>query len=185
MIALGLAPTALVTHYFGYLPNRMVIQWDVFGRMTVIGTRASTVLMIANFAAVAGLSGAVLALWQHRAFVAFDGLRAFLMLNFAQIIAINLTCIMIVTQALGMNLAIRPTIPPAMAVLLFCAGVLCWRVEQSAGISGTRLFGALLMGVGVAILGLNAIASNQIVGYYASAFALLMMIAAVIPSKVK
>ena len=55
MIVLGLIPTALVTHFYEHLPNRMVIQWDLLGRMTVVGTRASTVLMVANFAAVAGL----------------------------------------------------------------------------------------------------------------------------------
>jgi hypothetical protein len=56
MVVLGLVPTALVTYYYDVLPNRMVIQWDLLGRMTVIGTRASTVLLVANFAAVAGLA---------------------------------------------------------------------------------------------------------------------------------
>ena len=183
MIVLGVIPTALVTKYYGHLPDRMVIQWDLLGRMTVIGTRASTVLMVANFAAVAALAGTMLAVWQHKAFVALDGLRAFLMLNMAQIVAINLTCIMLVTESLGFHLTIKPMIPPAMALLLFSGGILCWRAEGGAAFNIMKAFAAALMGAGVALLLLNAIAANQIVGYYASAFAALMMIAVLIPSK--
>lgn len=182
MIVLGLIPTALVTHFYEHLPNRMVIQWDLLGRMTVVGTRASTVLMVANFAAVAGLAGTAIAAWQHKAFVALDGLRAFLMLNIAQILAINLTCIMLVTEALGYHLLIRPMIPPAMSLLLFSAGVLCWRAERS-GLPAVRLFGLFLMGAGVALLALNALLSNVIVGYYASAMAGLLMVAVAIPGR--
>lgn len=182
MIVLGLVPTALVTYYASDLPNRMVIQWDLLGRMTVIGTRASTVLMVANFAAVAGLAGTVLAFALHRSFVEMDGLRAFVMLNMAQIVAINLTCAMIVTEALGFNLTIKPMIPPAMALLLFSGGVLLWRVEQGKLVSFSRLSGAALMIIGVALLILSALLANKVVGYYASAFGLLMMVAAALPS---
>jgi hypothetical protein len=183
MIVLGLFPTALVTHFYDHLPNRMVIQWDLLGRMTVVGTRASTVLLVANFAAVAGLAGTAIAAWQHRSFVALDGLRAFLMLNIAQIVAINLTCAMLVTEALGYHLVIRPMIPPAMALLLFSAGVLCWRADPGEGLSAGRVLGMFLLGAGVALLGLNAVASNVVVGYYASAMAALMMVAVAIPSR--
>ncbi|MEQ1755255.1 MAG: hypothetical protein ABL973_14105 [Micropepsaceae bacterium] len=183
MIVLGVIPTALVTHYYGHLPNRMVIRWDLLGHMTVIGTRASTVLMVANFAAVAALAATAIGVWQHKSFVALDGLRAFLMLNMAQIVAINLTCIMLVTEALGFHLTIKPMIPPAMALLLFSGGILCWRAEADAAFNTTKAFGAALMGAGVFLLVLNAIAANQIVGYYASAFAALMMTAVLIPSK--
>jgi len=183
MIVLGLAPTALVSHYHAALPNRMVIQWDVLGHMTIIGTRASTVLLVANFAAVAGLLGTAVALWQHKALVAIDGLRAFLILNMSQIVAINLTCLMLVTQSLGYTLAIKPMIAPAMAVLLFAAGVLFWRAEGLATLSLTRMLGVILMLGALALLGLNAFASPHVVGYYASAFALLMMAAAAIPAR--
>ncbi len=183
MIVLGLAPTALVSHYYAVLPNRMVIQWDVLGHMTIIGTRASTVLLVANFAAVAGLLGTAVVFWQHKAFVAIDGLRAFLILNMAQIVAINLTCIMLVTQSLGYNLTIKPMIAPAMAVLLFASGVLFWRAEGLATLSLTRILGAILMLGAVVLLGLNAFASPHVVGYYATAFALLMMVAAAIPAR--
>lgn len=182
MVLLGLVPTALVTYYYDHLPNRMVIQWDLLGRMTVIGTRASTVLLVANFAAIAGLAGTLLAFALHRAFQAIDGLRAFVMLNIAQIVAINLTCVMIVTESLGFNLTIKPMIPPAMAVLLFAAGVLLWRLEQGRVMSVVRFFGGALMMVGVVLLILSALLAHQVVGYYASAFGLLMMIAAVLPS---
>lgn len=183
MIVLGLLPTALVSYYYADLPNRLVIQWDVLGRMTIIGTRASTVLMVANFAAVAGLLGTLLALWQHKAFVAVDGLRPFIILNMSQIVAINLTCLMLVTQSLGFTLTIKPMIAPAMSVLLFAAGVLCWRAEGLASFTVTRLLGAALMGCALALLGLNVFASPHVVGYYASAFALLMMAAAAIPAR--
>jgi hypothetical protein len=183
MIVLGLIPTALVTHFYEHLPNRMVIQWDLLGRMTVVGTRASTVLLVANFAAVAGLAGTAIAAWQHRAFVALDGLRAFLMLNMAQIVAINLTCAMLVTEALGYHLVIRPMIPPAMALLLFSSGVLCWRAEPGEGMSAVRVFGMFLAGAGVALLTMNALVSNVVVGYYASALAALMMVAVALPTR--
>lgn len=183
MIVLGLAPTALVSHYYAVLPNRMVIQWDVLGHMTIIGTRASTVLLVANFAAVAGLLGTAVAFWQHKAFVAIDGLRAFLILNMAQIVAINLTCIMLVTQSLGYNLTIKPMIAPTMAVLLFASGVLFRRAEGLATLSLTRILGVILMLGAMVLLGLNAFASPHVVGYYASAFALLMMVAAAIPAR--
>lgn len=183
MVALGLVPTALVTQHYDIIPNRTVIQWDVLGRMTVIGTRASTVLLVANFAAVAGLAGSFLALWQHRALAAAQTLRPFLILNFSQIVAINLTCIMLVTQALGLKLAIKPMIPPAMAVLVFAAGVLLWRAEGLQRLSAVRVLGLLFMGSGVALLVLNGFASPEIVGYYASAFAALAMVAAAIPAR--
>ncbi len=183
MIALGLVPTALVTHYFDVIPNRTVIQWDMLGRMTVIGTRASTVLLVANFAAVAGLAGAFLALWKHRSLALADCLRPFLILNFSQIVVITLTCVMIVTQALGLKLAIKPMIPPAVAVLLFAAGMLLWRAEGLERLSVMRLLGAAFAGAGVALLVLNGFASPQVVGYYATAFAVLAMAAAAIPAR--
>lgn len=183
MILLGLVPTALVSYYYEHLPNRMVIQWDLLGRMTIIGTRASTVLMVANFAAIAGLAGSVLAFAMHRSFVAIDGLRAFVLLNMAQIVALNLTCVMIVTESLGYHLTIKPMIPPAMAVLLFSAGVLLWRIEQGRVMSFVRFIGVALMLVGVGLLILSALLAHQVVGYYASAFAVLMMIAAALPAQ--
>lgn len=183
MIVLGLVPTAIVTHYYGVLPNRMVIQWDLLGRMTVIGTRASTVLMIANIAAVAGFAGSLLAFWQHRALVAVDGLRAFLALNIAQIVAINLTCGMIITEALGMHLTIKPIIPPAMSVVLFAAGTLCQRADPAPGFSLGQGFGWLLMAAGVAMLLFSAIVANEVIGYYASAFGFLTMVALILPSR--
>jgi hypothetical protein len=183
MVILGLAPTVLVTQYYDIIPNRTVIQWDVLGRMTVIGTRASSVLLVANFAALAGLAGAFLALWRHQALAAANSLRPFLILNLSQIVAINLTCIMLVTQALGLKLAIKPMIPPAMAVLLFAAGVLLWRAEGVQRFSLMRLAGVLFALAGCGLLVLNGFASPQVVGYYATAFALLAMAAAALPAR--
>ena len=54
-------------------------------------------------------------------------------LNLAQIVAINLTCTMVVTEALGLQLTIKPAIAPAMAVLLFAAAVLFRRMDQPRG----------------------------------------------------
>ena len=183
MIVLGFVPLALVTHYYGVLPNRMVIQWDVLGRLTVIGTRASTVLFVANVAAVAGLAGSVLALWQHKALSETGTLRSYLALNFAQIVAINLTCIMLVSDALGMGLTIKPMIPPVMAVLLFAAGVLFWKIDAGARTGVVRFVAGLIALSGLIVLALNAFVANQVVGHYASAFALLVMVALVLPDK--
>ena len=183
MIVLGFVPLALVTHYYGVLPNRMVIQWDVLGRLTVIGTRASTVLFVANVAAVAGLAGSVLAFWQHKALSETGTLRGYLALNFAQIVAINLTCIMLVSDALGMGLTIKPMIPPVMAVLLFAAGVLFWKIDAGARTGVVRFVAGLIALSGLIVLALNAFVANQVVGHYASAFALLVMVALVLPDK--
>ncbi len=183
MIVLGFVPLALVTHYYGVLPNRMVIQWDVLGRLTVIGTRASTVLFVANVAAVAGLAGSVLAFWQHKALSETGTLRSYLALNFAQIVAINLTCIMLVSDALGMGLTIKPMIPPVMAVLLFAAGVLFWKIDAGARTGVVRFVAGLIALSGLIVLALNAFVANQVVGHYASAFALLVMVALVLPDK--
>lgn len=183
MIVLGVLPTALVSHYYGVLPNRMVIQWDMFGRMTVIGTRASTVLMVANFAAVSGLAGSVLAFWQHRSLVAIGALRAFLVLSLAQIVAINLTCAMLVTDALGMHLMIKPMIPAAMAVLLFAAGILCWRMGRAGPVNAALAISGVFIATALGSLTFSAFATNQVVGYYVSAFALLTMMALALPAK--
>ena len=183
MIGLGFVPLALVTHYYGVLPNRMVIQWDVLGRLTVIGTRASSVLFVANVAAFAGLAGSVLAFWQHKALSETGTLRSYLALNFAQIVAINLTCFMLVSDALGMGLTIKPMIPPAMAVLLFAAGVLCWKIDAGARSTILRIIAGLFALMGLILLGVNAFVANEVVGYYSSVIALLAMVALVLPSK--
>ncbi len=185
MLALGLLPTALVTRYYDVLPNRLVIQWDSFGNTTFIGTRSSTALMIANVAAVVALVGIAVAVWQQRTLVTLGIRRAFLALNLAQIVAINLTCAMLVSDALGLQLAIKPMIPPAMAVLLFAAGVLCWRVDRAPGRSLTRVLAVALGSAGVLFLALCAITVNAAVGYYASAFALLAMVALALPENAR
>lgn len=183
MVALGLVPTVLVSHYYDVLPNRMVIVWEFADRMTVTGTRARTVLGVAYFAAFVGVAGSVLSLWQHRALAAVNALRPFLILNMSQIVAINLTCLMLVTQALGLKLLIKPMILPAMAVLLCAAGVLCWRVEGARGMTGLRALGVALCAGALGLLGLNAFASPHVVSYYASALAVLAMAAAMLPSR--
>ena len=180
LLVLGLAPTAFVTHYYGVLPNRLVVQWDMFGNLTVIGTRARSVLFVANAAALIAFTSIAVALWQQRALVAFGLRRAYLAASFAQVIAINLTCGMIVTDALGYGLRLKPTIPPAMAVLLFACGLLVWRVDQGASTLARVAAIALLAG-GPLLLAFSAIAANEVVGYYASAFALLAMAALVLP----
>src|SRR6185295_2981686 len=104
MLVFGFLPTALVTRYYHVLPRRLVIQWDMFGNTTIIATRASTVLMIANVAAVIALAAIAVAMWQHRSLIALGMRRAFLALNLAQITVINLTCAMLVSDALGLQL---------------------------------------------------------------------------------
>lgn len=181
MIALGLAPTALVSQYFGILPQRLVIQWDTFGNITVIGTKPRTVLMIANVAAVVALTATVVSIWQHRTLLQLGMRRAFLGLNLAQIVAINLVCVMLVSDALGMRLTVKPMIPPAMAVLLFAAGILFWRLHQSAADAIVRAAAVALIGAAVVLLGFSAVAANAVVGYFASALALLAMAALALP----
>lgn len=183
LIALGLLPTALVTQYYGILPHRLVVQWDTLGNVTVIGTRPSTVLMIANVAAVIALTAIAVSLWQHRTLFALGMRRAFLALNLAQIVVINLVCAMIVSDALGLQLAIKPMVPPAMAVLLFAAGMLCRRVHQSAPNGLARAAAILLVILALGLLAFSATAVNTVVGYFASALALLAMAAVALPQE--
>jgi hypothetical protein len=181
MIALGAAPTALVSRYYAILPQRLVIQWDAFGNITVIGTRSATVLMIANVAAVVALSAIALSLWQNRAMLELGVRRAFLGLNLAQIVAINLVCAMLVSDALGLQLKIKPMVSPAMAVVLFAAGVLSWRIDRNQRSAVARAAAFVLVGAAIVLLVLSAAAANAVVGYFASALAVLAMVAVALP----
>jgi hypothetical protein len=182
LIVMGFAPLALVIRFYGVLPNRIVVRWDTFGNMTVIGTRPGAVLMIANVAALIALTAVAIAVWQQRALVSLGMRRAYLGLNLAQIVAINLVCAMIVSDALGLGLAIKPMVPPAMAVLLFAAGILCLRIDQSRRSGWARAFAVALLIAGPAFLIYSAIGSNVPLGYYASAFAAVAMAALALPS---
>ena len=150
MIVLGFAPVALVLQFYGALPNRTVIQWDLFGNTTIIGTRPFTILTVACIGAAIAVMAVLIGALQNRALAVLRLRRAYLALNLAQLTAIALTCVMIVTEALGFQFKIKPMIPPAMAVLLFAGGVLCWRLDS--GRSGAvrwlgiaLLFAALAM----------------------------------------
>jgi hypothetical protein len=183
ILALGLLPTALVTRYYDIIPRRIVIQWDTFGNTTIIGTRSTTLLMIANAAALIALISIAVAVWQHRSLIALGARRAFLALNLAQIVTINLTCAMIVSDALGLKLAIKPMIPPAMAVLLFAAAVLIGRMNETPRRGLTRGVSLALGGAGVLLLAFSAVALNAAVGYFAAALAALAMVAIALPAE--
>ena len=183
MVALGALPTALVMQYYAILPRRLVIQWDAFGNVTVIGTRPGTVLMVANAAALIALTAVAVALWQNRALMELGMRRAFLALNLAQVVAINLLCAMLVSDALGLMLRIKPMIPPAMAVVLFAAGVLCWRIDRGQANTFARLAAFALIGGAVVLLAFSAVAVNAVVGYFASALAVLAIAAVALPEK--
>lgn len=180
MLVLGFAPVALVLQFYGVLPNRTVIQWDLFGNTTIIGTRPFTVLTVACIGAAIAVTAVLIGSVQNRAFVGLRLRRAYLALNLAQLTAIALTCGMIVTEALGFQFRIKPMIPPAMAVLLFSAGVLCWRLDGNA-----RWLGGVLLAAAVALLAFSAIAMDAVVGYYASGFAMLAMAAIALPEPVR
>lgn len=179
MIVLGFAPVALVLQFYGVLPNRTVIQWDLFGNTTIIGTRPSTILAVACVGAVIAVTAILIGVLQSRAMLALRLRRAYLALNLAQLTAIALTCGMIVTEALGFQFKIKPMIPPAMAVILFAGGVLCWRLDGNV-----RWLGGALLATSVVLLAFSAIAMDAVVGYYASGFAALAMVAIALPEPV-
>ncbi len=182
MIVLGFAPVALVLQFYRVLPNRTVIQWDLFGNTTIIGTRPMTVLTIAVAGAAIALLALLIGLWQNKTMSAMGLRRAYLGLNLAQIGAIALTCCMIVSDALGLQLKIKPTIPPVMAVLVFAAGVLLWRLDaQKPG--ALRWLALVLLAGAFGLLAFSAIAMKAVVGYYASAFAVLAMVAVALPER--
>lgn len=179
MAVLGAVPTALVTQYYGVLPQRLVIQWDTFGNITVIGTRPGTVLMVATVAGLVALTGIVVTLFQNRTLVELGLRRAFLALNLAQIVAINLVCAMLVNDALGLRLKVKPMVAPAMAVLLFAGGILFWRMQKGLA----RVAGGVFMAGGLLLLVGSAIAADAAVGYFTSALALLAMTAIALPQQ--
>jgi hypothetical protein len=180
MTVLGFAPVALVLQFYGTLPNRTVIRWDVFGNTTIIGTRPFTVLTVACIGAAIAIAAVLIGSLQNRTLITLRLRRAFLALNLAQLAAIALTCAMIVSEALGFQFKIKPMIPPAMSVLLFAAGVLCLRLDaERPGV--VRWLGLGLIAGAVGLLAFSAIAMNAAVGYYASGFAVLAMIAIALP----
>lgn len=183
LVVLGVLPTVLVTRFYTVLPQRLVTRWDAFGNITVIGTRPATALMIANVAAVIALSAIAIVIWQRRTLLELGMRRAFLALNLAQIMAINLVCAMLVSDALGLQLKIKPMILPAMAVLLFAAGVLCRRIDRSRHSAVTRGAAFVLIAAAVLLLGFSAVAANAVVGYFASALAVLALVAVALPEK--
>jgi hypothetical protein len=184
MIVLGFAPIALVLQFYNVLPNRTVIRWDLFGNTTILGTRPATVLTMAVAGAVIALFAVVVGIWQNKAMMDMGLRRAYLALNLAQIGAIALTCCMIVGDALGLQLKIKPMIPPVMAVLVFAAGILLWRLDAPK--PGALRWVALgLLAGALGLLGFSAIAMKAVVGYYASALALLAMIAVALPERVR
>ena len=180
MAVLGFAPIALVLQFYKTLPNRTVIRWDVFGNTTIIGTRPTTVLTIAGVGAVIAFLAVLFGVWQNKTMLGMGLRRAYLALNLAQVASIALTCCMIVSEALGLQLTIKPMIPPAMAVLLFAAGILLWRLDaQKPG--ALRWFALVLLAGALGLLAFSAVAMKAVVGYYASAFAVLAMIAVALP----
>lgn len=181
-IVLGFAPVALVLHFYPVLPNRTVIRWDLFGNTTIIGTRPASVLMIASLGAAIAVLSVLLAAWQHKTMRAMGLRRPYLALSLAQVGGIALTCVMIVSDALGLQLKIKPMIPPVMAVLVFAAGVLLLRVE-GAKPGALRWFGSGLIAAALGLLAFSAIAADAVVGYYASALALLAMVAVALPQR--
>jgi hypothetical protein len=171
-----------VLRFYDVLPNRTVIRWDLFGNTTIIGTRPMTVFTLACAGGVIAVLAVLIAMWQWRGLAALGVRRAYLALNLAQLVAIALTCGMIVSEALGFQFKIKPMIPPAMSVLLFAGGVLCWRLDgQRPGI--VRLLSIALIASALGLLAFSVIAMNAVVGYYASAFALLAMMAIALPER--
>jgi hypothetical protein len=183
LIALGMLPTALVTQYYAILPHRLVVQWETMSKITVIGTRPATVLMVANIAAAIALIGTAIAVWQHRMLSELGMRRPFFGLNAAQVVAINLLCAMIVSDALGLQLRIKPAIAPAMAVALFAAGMLAWRIHQGNASKTARAAAFVLLAGAVLFLAAAAVSSHSVVGYFASALAVLAMAAVALPER--
>jgi len=183
MTVLGFTPIALVMRFYDVLPNRLVARWDAFGNVTVIGTRPGTILMVADIAALIALTAIAISIWQQKTLVTLDMRRAYLALNLSQLAVINLVSAMIVSDALGFGLTLKPTVPPAMAVLIFSAGLLCRRMDQARPSAWARAASVALLAAGPLFLAFSAVAANAIVGYYASAVAAVAMAAVALPGR--
>lgn len=131
LLILGFLPPLGVGLFYDDLPNRLVVQWDGLGQLTVIGTRASSVMTIAVASAVIGVIAVLLAALFNNALSSSRMRSLFLGLNAAQIVTIGLTCLALVSEALGYGVAARAAVPPAASVLLFACALMFWRASSN------------------------------------------------------
>jgi len=158
LLILGFLPLILVALFYDDLPHRFVVQWSGAG-LSITGTRAKSALTIAIACAAIALFAVVVAVVQNDTLKASGIRRLFLALNFAQIVTIGLTCVMLVGEAVGFPFRAREVVPPSAALLLLIAALLCLRLYAGAAAGGRIVFGAaalIFLAAAAAIMALTA-----------------------------
>ena len=185
LLILGSLPLIFVAMFYDDLPNRLVVHWGAGGHVTVIGTRAQSVMTIAIGCAGIALLAVFIAAAQNASFKSLGIRRLFLGLNFAQVITIGLTCAMLVGEALGFPIQVRDTVPPSAALLLAVAGLLCLRLSRGATSRGLSfIFGGaawIFLAAAVAIIGLTLAFINTPLSWAAIGVAALATMALALP----
>ncbi|MBI1211734.1 MAG: hypothetical protein GC190_09750 [Alphaproteobacteria bacterium] len=187
LLILGFLPLILVALFWDDLPHRYIVQWGA-GRVTITGTRAQSVMIVAVACAGIALLAVLVTAIQNESFRASGIRRLFLALNFLQIVTIGLTCAMIVTESIGvLPFRLRDVVPASAALMLTTAGLLCLRVASGVAtrVGGFffRAFGWLFMLAAVGIVALTTLFIGTPLSVGAIAAALLVALLLAIPEQ--
>ncbi len=184
LLILGFLPLILVALFYDDLPHRFVVQWNA-GGLSITGTRAKSAITIAITCAAIALFAVVIAAIQNDAFRASGIRRLFLALNFAQVVTIGLTCLMLVGEAVGFPLRTRDIVPPSAGLLLAIASLLCLRLSAGASARAARIvFGAagwIFLALAIAIVALTIVFIGTPLSWVGIGVALLAGLVLAIP----
>jgi hypothetical protein len=188
LVILGFVPLILVSLFYDDLPHRLVVQWSA-GGLTITGTRARSAMAAAVACAAIAVFAVIISAIQNKSLTASGIRRLFLALNFAQVLTIGLTVLMLVTEALGFEIRMRDLVPPSAALLLAIAALLCLRVSA---ISSTAAMGAvfglagwLFLAGAIAVCVLAGLFIGTPLTFAAIGVALLIALALAVPERAK
>jgi hypothetical protein len=129
----------------------------------------------------------IIAAIQNESFRASGIRRLFLALNFVQVLTIGLTCVMIVTEAVGFPYRVRDVVPPAAALLMTTAATLCFRIAAGAASSFGRVvfgsFATLFLIGAIAVIAATILFIGTPLSFAAIAVALVLALILAIPEQ--
>jgi hypothetical protein len=144
-------------------------------------------MTIAIVCAAIALLAVVIAAIQNESFRASGIRRLFLALNFIQVLTIGLTCVMIVTEAIGFPYRVRDVVPPMAALLLTTAATLCFRIAAGAASGFGRAvfgtFGTLFLIAAIAVIAVTILFIGTPLSFAAIALALALALLLAIPER--
>jgi hypothetical protein len=184
LLILGFLPLILIALFYDDLPHRFIVQWSAAG-LSITGTRAKSAIAIAITCAAIALFAVIVAAVQNDSFRASGIRRLFLALNFAQVVTIGLTCLMLVGEAIGFPLSTRDLVPPSAALLMATAGLLCLRLSAGVASRVARIVfgaaGSIFLALAIAIIALTIVFIGTPVSWLAIGVALLSGLALAVP----